>query len=77
MSKIILQKDELASLILAEVRKHDGCEGVDTVVILETKSPRSVTNWEIGIVIARDNPIAVKAAVAAVQERLQMEYRLG
>jgi hypothetical protein len=77
MSKIIVQKDELASLILAEVRKHDGCGGVDRIVVLETRSPRSVTNWEIGIVVASENLTAVKAALTAVQERLQMKYGLG
>ena len=77
MTKVILPKNELTSLILTEVRKHDGCEGVDAVVVLETKSPRSVTNWEIGIIVASDNPIAVKKTVALVQKRLQLKYRLG
>jgi len=77
MSKIILQKDELTSLILTEVRKHYGCEGVDAVIVLETKNPLSVTNWEIGIVVARENPAAVKRTVTLVQQRLQMKYSLG
>lgn len=77
MSKVILQRDELASLILAEVRKHEGCESVDGVVVLETRNPRALSNWEIGVIVASDNPIAVKAAVTLVQERLQIKYRLG
>jgi hypothetical protein len=45
-------------------------------VILETKNPRSITNWGIGIVVASDNAIAVKRAVTMVQKRLQTKYRL-
>ena len=77
MSKIILQKDELTALVLTEVRKHYGCEGVDAVIVLETRNPLSVTNWEIGIVVARENPTAVKRTVTLVQQRLQMKYSLG
>jgi hypothetical protein len=77
MTKAILPKDELTSLILTEVRKHYGCEGVDAVVILETRRPRSTTNWEIGIVVANENPTVVKRTIALVQKRLQTKYRLG
>lgn len=77
MSKVILQKDELASLILAEVRKHAGCEGIDRVVVLETKSPLSVSNWEVGVIVALDNPIAIKKAVNSVQKHFQLKFRLS
>lgn len=76
MTKLILPKDELTSFVLAEIRKHDGCGGVDAVVVLETRSPRSISNWEIAIIAASGNPVAVQRAAAAVQRRLQMKYRL-
>jgi hypothetical protein len=77
MFKAILQKGELTSLILNEVRKHEGCEGVDAIVVLESKSPLSMANWEIGIVVASKNPTAVKNAVTSVQKQLQRKYSLG
>jgi hypothetical protein len=77
MTKLILQKGELTSFVLAEIRKQEGCEGVDAVVILETRSPRSIGNWEIAIVAASGNPPAVQRAAAVVQRRLRMKYRLG
>ena len=77
MTKLILPKDELTSFVLAEIRRQEGCEGVDAVVILETRSPQSIGNWEIAIVAASGNPPAVQRAAAVVQKRLQTKYRLG
>ena len=34
MSKFILTKNELAALVLAEIRKRQDCVGVDVVVIV-------------------------------------------
>ena len=77
MSKVILPKDELIALVLAEIRKHDGCEGVDAVVILETTTPLSAIDWEIAIVVGSSNPVAIQRALAKVQQHLQEKYRLG
>ena len=35
MSRLFLSKTELAKLVLAEIRKNGGCEGVAEVVIVE------------------------------------------
>jgi len=77
MSKVILPRDELTALVLAEIRKHNGCGAVDAVVVLENTSPRSATNWEIAIVIAGSKPAAAQRASAEVQQRMQMKYQLG
>jgi hypothetical protein len=77
MSKVILPKDELTSLVLAEIRKHGGCESVDAVVILETRAHPSMANWEIAIVVGSSNPAAVQRASATVQQHLHSMYRLG
>ncbi|MGB8402318.1 hypothetical protein [Bradyrhizobium sp.] len=77
MSESTLTKKELAALVLAEIRNHGGCEGVHDVVIVETKNPRSVSNWEICIIAADSgDPSTVQRAGAEVQQRLQPLYRL-
>ena len=77
MSKVNLPKDELTSLVLAEIRKHDGCEGVDAVVLQEITSPRSPANWEISIVVTGSNPAAAQRAATEVKRNLHLKYRLG
>ena len=77
MSEFILTKHELATLVLAEIRKRRGCEGVDEVVIMETINPRSVSNWEICVIVASSgDPLVVQRAGAEVQRQLQPLYRL-
>ena len=76
MSKVILQKEELALLVLSEMRKYGGCDTVASVVILETTDPRAAANWEIGIVIDNGNPEAAQKAATMVQERLRKSYQL-
>jgi hypothetical protein len=77
MTTLILPKSELIALILAEIRKCEGCEGVDSVAIQETRHPRSAANWEISIIAAsRGDPSAVQRAAAAVQKNLQIRYQL-
>jgi hypothetical protein len=76
MAEVILPKPDLTSLVLAEIRKCEGCEGVDAVVILQTKRRRSVANWEIAIVVGGGNPAAAQRASAEVQKRLHPKYGL-
>ena len=77
MTTLILPKSELIALILAGIRKCEGCEGVDSVAIQETRHPRSAANWEISIIAAsRGDPSAVQRAAAAVQKNLQIRYQL-
>jgi hypothetical protein len=76
MSKVILQKEELAALVLSEMRTYGGCDSVASVVILETTDPRAAANWEIGIVIDNGNPEAAQKAATMVQERLRKSYQL-
>ncbi|MFO1109709.1 MAG: hypothetical protein U1E61_11040 [Bradyrhizobium sp.] len=77
MSKLIVTKTELAALVLAEIRKLDGCESVDEVVIVETLNPRSVSNWEICLIAASGGaPSAVQLAGTEVQRMLQPLYSL-
>jgi len=78
MSTVPLTKSELVAAVLAELRKRDGCEGVDSVAILENRNPRSSPNWEISIIAAsRGNPAVVQRAAVAVQKSLQAQYRLS
>ena len=77
MSKVILPKDKLTSLVLAEIRRHDGCEGVDAVVVLETRTPLAEANWEIAIIVGSSNPAAIQRASAKVQQHLHTKYQLG
>jgi hypothetical protein len=73
----MLSKNELNEIVLSEIRKREGCEGVNAVVILETRDPRSAANWVISIVVAENgDPAAVQQATAYVQRHLQARYRL-
>ena len=76
MSEVILSKPDLTSLVLTEIRKCDGGEGVDAVVLLQTKRRRTVANWEIAIVVGGGNPAAAQRASAEVQKRLHPKYGL-
>jgi hypothetical protein len=76
MSKVVLAKEELTALVLAEIQKQDGCDGVVSVVVLETSNVRSVGNWEIAVVVANGNPKAAQKAAVMVQQRLHEKYRL-
>jgi hypothetical protein len=78
MPTSILSKSELIAAVLAELRKREGCEGVDSIAIQETRQPRSPANWEISIIAASSgDPAAVQQAAAAVQKSLQLRYRLS
>jgi|SRR5215472_1542152 len=77
MSISLLSKTELAALVLAEIRKHEGCEGVDSVAILETTRLHSLANWEICIIAASSGePSVVQRAASAVEKSLQLRYQL-
>ena len=75
----ILSKSELIDVVLREIRKHEGCEGVSTVVILEKpRHSSSPANWEISIVVAeKGDPVAVQLAAAKVQALLETRHRLA
>jgi hypothetical protein len=78
MPILTLSKSELIAAVLAEIRKRDGCAGVDSIAIQETRHPRSAANWEISIIAASSgDPAAVQRAAAAVQKSLQSRYRLS
>jgi hypothetical protein len=78
MTTLILPKSELIDLVLAEIRQHKGCDGVDSVVIQENSHARSGGNWEISIVAASSgDPTTVQRAAAAVQKNLQFRYQLS
>jgi len=77
MSISTLSKSELIAAVLAEIRKREGCTGVDSIAIQETRHPRSAANWEISIIAASSgDPAVVQRAAAAVQKSLQPRYRL-
>jgi len=77
MSLTALPKSELLTLVLAEIRKREGCEGVDAIVLQETRHPLRPANWEISIVVASSgDPALVQRAAATVQKQLQSQYRL-
>ena len=74
----ILPRSELTDLVLAEIRRHQGCEGVDSIVIQENAQVRSAANWEISIVAASSgDPATVQRVAAAVQKKLQSSYQLS
>ena len=78
MTTLILSKSELSDLVLAEIRQHKGCDGVDSIVIQENSHARSVANWEISIVAASSgDPTTVQHAAATVQKNLQLRYQLS
>jgi hypothetical protein len=78
MSKSILSKSELTAVVLAEIRQHKGCDGIDSIVIQENSHARAQANWEISIVAASSgDPSSVQRAAAAVQKALQIRYQLG
>jgi hypothetical protein len=78
MPASILPRSELIALVLAEIRKREGCEGVDSIAIQETRHPRSAVNWEISIIAASSgDPAVVQRAAAAVQKYLQSRYQLS
>src|SRR5260370_26848594 len=78
MSNSFLSKSELIDLVLAEIRQHKGCDGVDSIVIQENSHARSVANWEISIVAASSgDPTTVQRVAAAVQKNLQFRYQLS
>jgi hypothetical protein len=75
MSRLVLTKSELAKLVLAAIRKNQGCEGVEEVVIVETANPRSSSNWEICmVVVGSGDPSQVRRATMAVQRLLEPLY---
>ena len=76
---LILSKRELIDVVLREIRKHEGCEGVSSVVILEkARHSPSAANWEISIVVAESgDPAAVHLATAKVQALLEADHRLA
>jgi hypothetical protein len=76
---LILSKRELTNVVLMEIRRHEGCEGVSAVAILEkTRHLPSAANWEISIVVAENgDPAAVQRATAKVQALLQAHHRLA
>ena len=77
MSNSVLPKNELIAVVLAEIRKREGCAGVDGIVILENTNPRSPANWEISIVAASSgDPAHVQQMAFEVQRLLQPQYRL-
>jgi hypothetical protein len=77
MSLMDLPKSELLTLVLAEIRKREGCDGVDSIVLQQTRHPLRTANWEISIIIASSgDPTVVQQATAAVQKQLQSQYRL-
>ncbi len=78
MPTSILPRSELTALVVAEIRKREGCEGVDSIAIQETRHPRSAASWEISIIAASSgDPAVVQRAAAAVQKHLQSRYRLS
>jgi hypothetical protein len=77
MSISILSKSELIAAVLAEIRKREGCAGVDSIAIQESRRPGSAANWEISIIAASSgDPAVVQRAAAAVQKSLQPRFRL-
>jgi hypothetical protein len=50
MAKTHVPMDELKRLMLAEIRKHDGCEDVTDVSIYHVTDDRADSNWSVGVI---------------------------
>ena len=75
MTKTLLPKSELTDIVRESIRKYDGCDGLDTIVLHEVKRP--TPRWEIAVIVAgSSDPDAVKSAAKKVQEQLQALYKI-
>jgi hypothetical protein len=77
MTKTRVPMEELQRLMVAEIRKQEGCEDVTDVSIYHVTDDRAENNWSVGVVgcgsAAPD--IANRAAINA-QIALTREYNL-
>jgi hypothetical protein len=60
--------DELHRLMLEEIRKHDGCEGVTDVSIYHVTDNQTDANWSVGVIgCGNAGPDAAKRAAINAQ----------
>jgi hypothetical protein len=77
MAKTLVSMDELKRLILAEIRKHDGCEDVTDVSIYHVTDDLSDSNWSVGVVACGGAaPDAANRAAINAQVALRRSYEL-
>lgn len=69
--------NELKALLLAEIRAHDGCAGVDDISIYHVTDERADNNWSVGVVACGSaaTNVANRAAIYA-QANLRYKYDL-
>jgi hypothetical protein len=79
MSKTIINRDELESMITAELRCNECCNGLATVSVVRLESDRIDGNWEIKGFVSLDrssqfvSPDCQRLAIGA-QQRLRKQY---
>jgi hypothetical protein len=77
LAKTLVPIDEIKRLMLAEIRKHDGCEDVTDVSIYYVTDERADSNWSVGVIGcgSADPDVANRAAINA-QIALRRHYDL-
>jgi len=77
MTKITVSFDQLRRLMLAEVRKQQGCDEVVGVEICRVSDSEAESNWSGSVISFGSTPpeVARRAALCA-QSTLQRRYQL-
>jgi hypothetical protein len=77
MNKSQVPMAELQRLMLAEIRKRDGCEDVTDVSIYQVIDERAENNWSVGVIgCGSDAPDVASRAAVDAQHTLGRKYDL-
>ena len=77
MAKTPVSMAELQRLMLAEIRRHDGCEDVTDVSIYHVTDEQSESNWSVGVIgCGSADPDAANRAAINAQIALRRKYDL-
>jgi hypothetical protein len=49
MPKTLISMEELKGLLLAEIRTHEGCDGIRNVSIYHVTDERAESNWSASV----------------------------
>jgi hypothetical protein len=77
MPRTLIPMHELQALLLAQIRSHEGCEGVRDISVYHVTDERADNNWSVGTIICGSAPsnLANRAAIYA-QASLRHKYDL-
>ena len=78
MAKRVITREELARKVLAEVRKHPGCESVKEVAITEVDIVDQGPTWNVDVIDEGDaRREVVSAALIRIHDELVSRYELA